>query len=66
LKWQASMSNGKPVHTAVIHAAAPEEAETLKKMVMDRFDCIDSYVTDLSPAIATHAGPGTVGIALCP
>jgi DegV family protein with EDD domain len=58
--------NGKPVHTAVIHAAAPEEAETLKKMVMDRFDCIDSYVTDLSPAIATHAGPGTVGIALCP
>jgi DegV family protein with EDD domain len=58
--------NGKPVHIAVIHAAAPEEAEALKLRVMNRFNCIDSYVTDLSPAIATHAGPGTLGIALCP
>ena len=34
--------------------------------VMDRFECVDVHVTDLSPAIATHAGPGTLGIAICP
>lgn len=58
--------NNQPVHAAVIHAAAPEEAEALKSTVIDRFNCIDLYVTDLSPAIATHAGPGTLGIAICP
>jgi DegV family protein with EDD domain len=58
--------NGQPVHVAVIHAAAPNEAETLKSAVMERFDCIELHVTDLSPAIATHAGPGTLGIAICP
>jgi len=59
-------ANGQSVHVAVIHAAALEEAETLKSAVMERFDCIDLLITDLSPAIATHAGPGTLGIAICP
>jgi DegV family protein with EDD domain len=58
--------NNQPVHAAVIHAAAPKEAEALKTTVMNRFNCIDLHVTDLSPAIATHAGPGTLGIAICP
>ena len=57
--------NGQPVHMSVLHADAPEEAEALKAMVMERFNCIDLHVTDLSPAIATHAGPGTLGIAIC-
>ena len=59
-------ANGQSVHIAVIHANAPEEAETLKSAVMERFDCIDLLITDLSPAIATHAGPGTLGIAISP
>ena len=53
------------VNISVLHAAVPEEAETLKATVMERFDCKDLVITDLSPAIATHAGPGTLGIAIC-
>jgi DegV family protein with EDD domain len=66
LELAGEYANGQPVHAAVIHAAAPDEAETLKTAVMERFNCIDLLVTDLSPAIATHAGPGTLGIAICP
>lgn len=66
LELAGEYANGRPVHAAVIHAAAPDEAETLKSVVMERFNCIDLHVTDLSPAIATHAGPGTLGIAICP
>jgi DegV family protein with EDD domain len=66
LELVGEYANGQPVHAAVIHAAAHDEAEALKSAVMERFDCIDLYVTDLSPAIATHAGPGTLGIAICP
>jgi DegV family protein with EDD domain len=65
LELAGEYSNGEPVNISVLHAAVPEEAEALKATVMERFDCKDLHVTDLSPAIATHAGPGTVGIAIC-
>lgn len=66
LELAAEYFNGQPVHMSVIHAAVPEEAEALKSTVQERFNCIDLHITDLSPAIATHAGPGTLGIAICP
>ncbi len=66
LELASEYFNGQPVHMSVIHAAVPEEAEALKSTVQERFNCIDLHVTDLSPAIATHAGPGTLGIAICP
>jgi DegV family protein with EDD domain len=66
LELAGEYANGRPVHVAVIHADAANEVETLKSAVMEQFDCIDLYVADLSPAIATHAGPGTLGIAIYP
>ena len=65
LELAGEYSNGQPVCVSVLHAAAPEEAEALKATVIERFDCIDLHVTDLSPAIATHVGPGALGIAIC-
>jgi len=66
LELAGEHSNGQPVHVSVLHAAAPKDAEALKSSVMERFDCIDLHIMDLSPAIATHVGPGTLGIAICP
>ncbi|MBC8450390.1 MAG: DegV family protein [Chloroflexi bacterium] len=51
------------VHAAVIHANAPPEAEMLRQQVADRFQCRELFVCELSPAIATHVGPGAVGVA---
>jgi DegV family protein with EDD domain len=52
----------QPVHAAVAHAAAPAEAEALKAQVTSRFRCVEFFTSGVSPAIGTHAGPGTVGL----
>ena len=51
------------VHAGVIGANVPEEAEKLRQQVADRFQCRELLVCELSPTIATHVGPGTVGVA---
>jgi DegV family protein with EDD domain len=56
----------KPVRAAVIHAGVPEEGEALKAKVAERFECTELHLAGLSPVIATHAGPGTLGLAICP
>jgi DegV family protein with EDD domain len=66
LELAGEYSNSEPVNISVLHAAVPDEAEALKATVEERFNCKTLHVTDLSPAIATHAGPGTLGIAICP
>jgi DegV family protein with EDD domain len=50
------------VHAAVMHANAPGEAEVLRQQVAERFQCQELFVCEISPVIATHVGPGAVGI----
>lgn len=59
-------ADGKPVRAAVIHAGVTEEAEKIKVRLADLLSCEELIVTDLSPAISVHTGPGTVGIAVSP
>lgn len=54
------------VRVAYIHAAAQEEAEKLKSMVEARVEVIESLVTELTPALGVHSGPGTVGLSYLP
>lgn len=58
---------GQTAEAAVIHAAAPEAAETLREQIlaMAPGSRVSTYL--LGPTIATHTGPGTLGvIALAP
>lgn len=48
---------------AVIDVECPEEGNAVSEQVRERFDIHTVYRTPLSPAIGTHVGPGTVGIA---
>jgi len=57
---------GAKVRAATIGAACPESAEALAGRLKQHFDCVEFYVTDLSPAIGTHVGPGTIGAVVCP
>jgi DegV family protein with EDD domain len=47
---------------AVIDAGTPEEGDALAEQVRERFGISPVYRTQVSPAIGTHAGPGTVGL----
>ena len=63
LEVVAERADGRPIHAVVAHAQAPEEAERIRRYLADHFDCWELFSVEFSPAIATHVGPGTVGVA---
>lgn len=50
------------LHAAVAHADREDEALELKEQVLSRFQPAEFYLSELTPAIGTHAGPGTLGL----
>jgi len=51
------------LHASVIHAQANEEAEAIRDRVSGAFRFAELHMAGVSPAIGTHVGPGTAGIA---
>ncbi len=66
LELIAQHADGGPVRVAVIHAGSAPEAEAIRSRLEGLIQCEQLLVTDLSPAISVHTGPGTVGVAICP
>ena len=56
----------KPVHVAVTHAYAPEEAEKLKERIASEFNCVEVWIAEFSPVMGYACGTGTVGAAFYP
>jgi DegV family protein with EDD domain len=63
---QQRVGEGAAIMAAFTHVAAREQVERVQALVADRFDCIETIVTELSPALAVHSGPGTVGVSFFP
>jgi len=57
---------GARIKIGYVHAIALEEVEKLRRIVEPKFDCQESYVTELSMALGVHTGPGTVGLGFFP
>lgn len=51
---------------AYVHAGAQREVENLKILVESKVDVVESFVAELSPALAVHTGPGTAGLCYYP
>jgi len=60
------VGEGARIKVAFTHVAALEQVEKLKALVTARFECAETIVTELSPALAVHSGPGTVGVSFFP
>jgi DegV family protein with EDD domain len=59
----ASETEGKgKLHASVIHAAAPGDAEQFKGQVIARLDPVELVISELSPVVGTHTGPGLIGL----
>jgi DegV family protein with EDD domain len=56
----------RPIKVGITHVAAPERAELLAGLVKQAFDCRETWISELSPALGVHAGPGTVGVNFFP
>ncbi len=52
-----------PVHLAVLHANAAEDAKALLDQASKRIKPVETALADVSPAVGTNTGPGTLGIA---
>jgi DegV family protein with EDD domain len=53
----------RPLHVAVFHADVIEEAEALRDTIARSFNCVELYVTSLTPVMGAHTGPGVIGTA---
>lgn len=58
------IDHARHVHLAFTHCGAEAQTETLRDLYFRQSDCIEEMTTPLSPALAVHSGPGTVGICL--
>jgi DegV family protein with EDD domain len=54
---------GGRIHVAVNHAASEENAALLSQRISDEFDCVESFVTEFTPVMGAHIGPGMIGAA---
>jgi DegV family protein with EDD domain len=55
--------SGARLHAAVMHADAPNPAQELLEQVSDRFRCEEVFITEFTPVMGTHTGPGLFGVA---
>ena len=51
------------VHAIVMHVATFEKAEKLRKSVGERFECAELFLTEFTPVMGAHIGPGMAGVA---
>jgi DegV family protein with EDD domain len=63
LKVMRDRVGQSPVHVAVMHAYAQEEARKLKERVAAGFNCVELWITGFSPVMGYATGTGTLGIA---
>lgn len=51
---------------AYVHVGAQREVERLRDIVEAKVNVVESFVGELSPALAVHSGPGTTGLCYYP
>ncbi len=51
---------------AYMHAGAQREVDKIRDLVEAKVDVVESFIGELSPALAVHTGPGTAGLCYYP
>ena len=54
---------GQPLHVTVMHADALDNALVLSSEISARFQCSELFITEFTPVMGAHIGPGLVGVA---
>jgi len=60
---ESRIGGAQTLYVAVIHGNAKEEALRLKQEIEERFSCQELHVSEISPVLGVHVGPGVVGVA---
>ena len=62
LKLMAEKVGNRTAHVMCHHADELEDGEKLKAEIGKRFRCTELYLTEFTPAMGIHAGPGVLAI----
>ncbi len=54
---------GQPLHVAVMHADVPAQAAAFKNKISSQFNCDEIFITEFTPVMGVHTGPGLIGVA---
>ena len=57
-------AKGRPVRLGICHANTPQETLKFRDEVVQRLDCREDFIVELSPVIGIHVGPGAIGISI--
>ncbi len=55
-----------PIEVAIMHTNALKKAKEFERKILEKFNCREIITLIAGPAIATHVGPGGVGISYYP
>ena len=53
----------EPLHVAVMHADALDKAKKFMNEISARFNCTELFITEFTPVMGVHTGPGVIGVA---
>lgn len=56
------LDHTKPMHVAVMHNLAEDEAQQLAERVKEELNPVDLTISVISPILGTHSGPGALGL----
>ena len=59
---QQGATKDQPLHVAVMHADALPNATALKERIEAGCNCREIYITEFTPVMGAHTGPGLVGV----
>jgi DegV family protein with EDD domain len=63
LQTMAERMGGSQVHVLVHHADELQEGQKLAAEIERRFKCAEIYLTEFTPIMGVHAGPGVLAVA---
>ncbi len=52
-----------PLHAALFHAAAREDAEEFKREIASQYNCAELWIGEAGPVAAIHLSPDSLGVA---
>ena len=54
---------GEALHATVMHADAIDNAIVLRNRIASQFNCAELFITEFTPVMGVHTGPGLLGVA---
>ena len=58
-----NLGKGAKPHVAVMHADSTNTALVLRDQISAQFDCAELFITEFTPVMGVHTGPGLIGVA---